>query len=94
MSLWDTLAGAGGGSDRLRPLLEQMTDTVTTSTETDEFGEERHRSQEFVVLDRVGRLQLPQEYVRTLGLDGLVRLELADDHAQVHPTEPAKGAGE
>ncbi|MDT0185162.1 hypothetical protein Q9S36_33765 [Microbacterium sp. ARD31] len=38
MSLWDTLAGAGGGSDRLRPLLEQMTDTVTTSTETDEFG--------------------------------------------------------
>ena len=67
---------------------------VHRSTETDEFGEERHRSQEFVVLDRVGRLQLPQEYVRTLGLDGLVRLELADDHAQVHPTEPAKGAGE
>lgn len=67
---------------------------VHRSTETDEFGEERHRSQEFVVLDRVGRLQLPQEYVRTLGLDGLVRLELADDHAQVHPTEPAKGASE
>jgi putative ABC transport system ATP-binding protein len=67
---------------------------VHRSTETDEFGEERHRSQEFVVLDRVGRLQLPQEYVRTLGLDGLVRLELADDHAQVHPTERATGAGE
>ena len=57
---------------------------------TDEFGEEQHRSQEFVVLDRVGRLQLPQEYVRTLGLEGLVRLELADDHAQVHPTETGK----
>lgn len=67
---------------------------VHRSTETDEFGEERHRSQEFVVLDRVGRLQLPQEYVRTLGLDGLVRLELADDHAQVHPTERATGASE
>jgi putative ABC transport system ATP-binding protein len=67
---------------------------VHRSTETDEFGEERHRSQEFVVLDRVGRLQLPQEYVRTLGLDGLVRLELADDHAQVHPTERAKESGE
>lgn len=38
MSLWDTLSGAGGGADRLQPLLEQMTDTVTTSTDTDEFG--------------------------------------------------------
>jgi hypothetical protein len=28
--------------------------------------------------------------VRTLGLEGLVRLELADDHAQVHPTETGK----
>ncbi len=38
MSLWDTLSGAGGGANRLQPLLEQMTDTVATSTETDEFG--------------------------------------------------------
>ena len=38
MSLWDSLSGAGGGADRLQPLLEQMTNTVTTSTETDEFG--------------------------------------------------------
>ncbi|MCY7412916.1 MAG: ABC transporter ATP-binding protein [Salinibacterium sp.] len=67
---------------------------VHRSTETDEFGAERHRSQEFVVLDRVGRLQLPQEYVHTLGLSGLVRLELAADHAQVHPTNPEKGVDE
>jgi ABC-type lipoprotein export system ATPase subunit len=64
---------------------------VHRSTETDEFGTEQHRSQEFVVLDRVGRLQLPQEYVTTLGLAGLVRVELADDHAQVHPTGSEKG---
>jgi len=68
----------------------RLSTEVHRSTETDEFGEEQHRSQEFVVLDRVGRLQLPQEYVRTLGLEGLVRLELADDHAQVHPTETGK----
>ncbi|HOT34935.1 MAG TPA: ABC transporter ATP-binding protein, partial [Rhodoglobus sp.] len=68
----------------------RLSTEVHRSTETDEFGEEQHRSQEFVVLDRVGRLQLPQEYVRTLGLQGLVRLELADDHAQVHPTETGK----
>ena len=64
----------------------RLSTEVHRSVETDEFGEERHRSQEFVVLDRVGRLQLPQEYVRELGLEGLVRVELADDHAQVHPT--------
>ena len=68
----------------------RLSTEVHRSTETDEFGEEQHRSQEFVVLDRVGRLQLPQEYVHTLGLEGLVRLELADDHAQVHPTETGK----
>ncbi len=68
----------------------RLSTEVHRSTETDEFGEEQHRSQEFVVLDRVGRLQLPQDYVRTLGLEGLVRLELADDHAQVHPTETGK----
>ena len=65
----------------------RLSTEVHRSTETDEFGEEQHRSQEFVVLDRVGRLQLPQEYVRSLGLNGLVRVELADDHAQVHPTD-------
>ncbi|MCA0216749.1 MAG: ABC transporter ATP-binding protein [Actinobacteria bacterium] len=68
----------------------RLSTEVHRSTETDEFGEEQHRSQEFVVLDRVGRLQLPQEYVRALGLEGLVRLELADDHARVHPTETGK----
>ncbi|MDO7880790.1 ABC transporter ATP-binding protein [Salinibacterium soli] len=70
----------------------RLSTEVHRSTETDEFGEEQHRSQEFVVLDRVGRLQLPQEYVKTLGLAGLVRVELADDHAQVHPTDQQKGA--
>ncbi len=70
----------------------RLSTEVHRSTETNEFGEEQHRSQEFVVLDRVGRLQLPQEYVRSLGLSGLVRVELADDHAQVHPTDRSASA--
>jgi ABC-type lipoprotein export system ATPase subunit len=65
----------------------RLSTEVHRSTETNELGEEQHRSQEFVVIDRVGRLQLPRDYVSALGLDGLVRVELADDHAQVHPTE-------
>ena len=72
----------------------RLSTEVHRSTETNEFGEEQHRSQEFVVLDRVGRLQLPHEYVESLGLSGLVRVELADDHAQVHPTDRADRAKE
>ena len=41
------------------------------------------------MLDRVGRLQLPQEYLTKLSLRDRVRLELETDHVQVHPTEPA-----
>ena len=44
------------------------------------------QSQEFAVLDKVGRLQLPQEYLTKLSLKDLVRLELEPDHVQVHPT--------
>ena len=41
---------------------------------------------EYAVLDRVGRLQLPQEYLTRLALRDRVRLELESDHVQVHPT--------
>ena len=37
------------------------------------------------VLDRVGRLQLPPEYLTTLGLQDRVRLELESRHIEVHP---------
>ncbi len=59
------------------------------STRRDEFGVEQHHAQEYAVLDRVGRLQLPQEYLTKLSLRDRVRLELEPDHVQVHPTEPA-----
>jgi ABC-type lipoprotein export system ATPase subunit len=64
----------------------RLSTEVHRSTETDEFGDVLHHSREYVVLDKVGRLQLPQEYVRRLGLSELVRVELAEDHAEVHPT--------
>ena len=37
-------------------------------------------SDEYAVLDRVGRLQLPHAYVEALGLERRVRLVLEDDH--------------
>ncbi len=59
---------------------------VLRSTRTAEFGVREHIAEEFAVLDRVGRLQLPQEYISKLRMRERVRLELESDHVQVHPT--------
>ena len=74
---------------------EQVNRTIAirdgrTSTET-----LRHRSissaghhfisEEYAVLDRVGRLQLPPGFVEALGLERRVRLELESDHITVWP---------
>lgn len=62
-----------------------------TSTETlrratiGEEGEETVVAEEFVILDRVGRLQLPTHYVETLELERRVRLTLDPDHINVWP---------
>ncbi|MGN6503214.1 MAG: ABC transporter ATP-binding protein [Pseudolysinimonas sp.] len=59
---------------------------VLRSTRTDQFGVEQQHAQEYAVLDRVGRMQLPQEYLTRLDMRDRVRLELETDHVQVHPT--------
>jgi ABC-type lipoprotein export system ATPase subunit len=49
-------------------------------------GTEHHvTAQEYAVLDRVGRLQLPREFVEALGLRQRVRVELVDDHVEIWP---------
>ncbi len=54
-------------------------------TEIDEAGEQLTFAEEFVVLDRVGRLQLPEHYVDSLHLERRVRLTMDEDHANVWP---------
>jgi ABC-type lipoprotein export system ATPase subunit len=51
-------------------------------------AEEHHVETEYAVLDRVGRLQLPRDYVEALGLAKRVRLELEDDHITIWPDRP------
>jgi putative ABC transport system ATP-binding protein len=58
------------------------------STSVDEHGVEQQHAREYAVLDRVGRMQLPQGYLTKLAMRDRVRLELEDDHVQVHPTRP------
>jgi putative ABC transport system ATP-binding protein len=58
---------------------------VLRRTHTDEHGQEAEVAQEYSVLDRAGRLQLPGDFVATLGLRDRVRLALEPDHVGVWP---------
>ncbi len=75
---------------------EQVSRTVAirdgrTSTETlrrralTEAGDHHLIADEFAVLDRVGRLQLPRAHVEALDLQRRVRLVLQDDHIEIWP---------
>jgi len=61
---------------------------VLRSTAVDEHGREQVVAQEYAVLDRVGRLQLPQDFVGALGLRNRVRLALERDHIGIWPQHP------
>jgi ABC-type lipoprotein export system ATPase subunit len=58
---------------------------VLRRTEVDEFGRSEVIAEEFAVLDRAGRVQLPREYRESLGLRHRVRLDLESDHIGVWP---------
>jgi len=58
---------------------------VVRRTEIDEQGQHRLIAEEYAMLDRAGRLQLPAEYRSALGLRDRVRLELETDHVGVWP---------
>jgi ABC-type lipoprotein export system ATPase subunit len=58
---------------------------VLRRTEQAHDGEHRVVAEEFAVLDRAGRLQLPRAHLDTLRLTDRVRLVLADDHVEIWP---------
>jgi ABC-type lipoprotein export system ATPase subunit len=63
---------------------------VVRRTEVNALGQSEIIAEEYAVLDRAGRLQLPGDFRRTLGLRDRVRLELEPDHVGVWPD----GAGQ
>ena len=58
---------------------------VLRRTQTDDDGRAAQVAQEYSVLDRAGRLQLPGEFIGALGLQDRVRLALEPDHVGVWP---------
>jgi ABC-type lipoprotein export system ATPase subunit len=57
-------------------------------------GDHHVVSEEYAVLDRVGRLQLPHSHVEALGLERRVRLALEPDHIGVWPDRDAPADGD
>jgi ABC-type lipoprotein export system ATPase subunit len=58
---------------------------------SDETADTPERSEEFAVMDRAGRVQLPREYREALDLTSRVRLALAEDHIQVRSDRSGPG---
>lgn len=56
-------------------------------------GDHHIIAEEFAVLDRAGRLQLPTDYVDALQLERRVRLALEEDHVGVWPDSNAPETG-
>lgn len=55
-------------------------------------GSKKVVTEEFAVLDRAGRLQLPGEYIDALDLEQRVRLTLEPDRVNVWPDRPVSEA--
>jgi len=67
---------------------------VLRRTAVDDQGVQARRAQEYSVLDRAGRLQLPSEFIEALALQDRVRLALETDHIGVWPDRHRAGEGE
>jgi len=65
---------------------------VLRSTRVEDDGSEHAVAEEFAVLDRVGRLQLPEDFTAELGLRDRVRLSLEPNHVGIWPGESAANA--
>jgi putative ABC transport system ATP-binding protein len=79
-------------SDKVQRTIAIRDGRVSSETlrfhETDAAGLAALRAEEFAVLDRAGRLQIPAEYVEALQLERRVRLTLDPDRVNVFPDRP------
>ncbi|WP_052460716.1 ABC transporter ATP-binding protein [Microbacterium gorillae] len=79
-------SGVAEHVDRTVRIRDGRTATETLrSTLTHADGTTVRTAQEYAVLDRAGRLQLPAEFVGALNLRERVRLALEPDHVEVRP---------
>ena len=78
-------------SDHVRRTVQIRDGRTATEVHRDA---ERNDAETYTVIDAVGRMQLPREYVDRLRLHDLVRLTLEPGHAEVRPTDSEPPASE
>ena len=83
-------------SDQVRRTIQirdgRTSTEVVRSTRVDDLGAEYAVAEEFAVLDRVGRMQLPAAFTESLDLRDRVRLTLETDHVSVRRSDDTEDA--
>ena len=84
-------------SDQVRRTIAIRDGRISTEvlrhTQTDAEGQEADVAQEYAVLDRAGRLQIPRDFIETLDMRDRVLLALESDHVGVWPDAAVRGDG-
>jgi len=85
-------------SDQVRRTIAIRDGRISTEvlrrTTTDEHGQAADVAQEYSVLDRAGRLQIPRDFIDTLGMKDRVLVALEPDHVGVWPDAARDGGQE
>jgi ABC-type lipoprotein export system ATPase subunit len=83
-------------SDQVRRTIAIRDGRISTEvlrhTATDEHGQEADVAQEYAVLDRAGRLQIPRDFIETLDMRDRVLMALESDHVGVWPDAAGRDA--
>jgi hypothetical protein len=79
---------AGSQPGTFRPMDPISSETIRHAA-TDERGETTLHAREYATLDRAGRVQLPREMTRRLGMRNRVELQEEPDHIGVWPDQAA-----
>jgi ABC-type lipoprotein export system ATPase subunit len=84
-------AAVSGQVERTVAIRDGRTSTeVVRRTEATEDGSHQVVAEEFAVMDRAGRVQVPGDYRAALALTRRVRLALEADHVSLWPDRPAE----
>ena len=80
-----------GVAEHMDRVLHIRDGRISSESRADADGTDTAATEEFLVVDRVGRLQLPQEYVDRLNMHGLAKADIAGHEVNIRPASPGSG---
>ena len=78
-----------GVAEHMDRVLHIRDGRISSESRLDADGANAAATEEYLVVDRVGRLQLPQEYVDRLRMHGLASADIAGQQVNIRPASPA-----